>query len=133
HASGTLRKNKALGMVWRSQYLEERTAYEFGWGFECLPRSRVTFGDAFTEGDCKPITEAGWFCERYMSLAQFPGDRCEVKYIVVDYGDGRQREGVGLIVRETSASFVPDGHLVFAVVAAFDPVKKRWRGAQNPC
>ena len=34
HASGTLRKNKALGMAWRAQYLEERTAYEFGWGFE---------------------------------------------------------------------------------------------------
>jgi len=54
HASGTLRKNKHLGMVWRAQYLQERTAYEFGWGFECLPRSRVTFGDAYTEGDCKP-------------------------------------------------------------------------------
>src|SRR5262249_9130124 len=35
HASGTLRKNKSLGMVWKQQYLAERCAYEFGWGFEC--------------------------------------------------------------------------------------------------
>jgi hypothetical protein len=132
HASGTLRKNKQLGMVWRSQYLEERTAYEFGWGFECLPRSRVTFGDAYTEGNCRSLTEAGWLCERYISLAVFPEDRCEVKYINVDYGDGRTKEGVGLIVRATSAAFVPDGHLVFAIVAEYDPVRKRWRPARNP-
>jgi hypothetical protein len=133
HASGTLRKNRALGMVWRSQYLEERTAYEFGWEFECLPRSRVTFGDAYTEGDCAAITEAGWFCERYLSLAAFPGDRLEVKYLNVEYSDERKREGIGLIVRETSAVFVPEGHLVFAIVAEYDPVRKRFKAARNPC
>jgi hypothetical protein len=133
HASGTLRKNRALGMVWRSQYLQERTAYEFGWEFECLPRSRVTFGDAYTEGDCAPVTEAGWFCERYLSLVAFPGDRLEVKYLNVEYADDRKREGIGLVVRETSASFIPEGHIVFAIVAEFDPVKKRFRPARNPC
>ena len=132
HASGTLRKNKSLRMVWKSQYLHERVAYEFGWGFECLPRSRVTFGDAYTEGDCKPITEAGWLCERYMSLAVFPEDRCEVKYINVEYDDENKKEGIGLIVRETSAAWVPDGHIVFAIVAEYDPVRKRWHRARNP-
>jgi hypothetical protein len=133
HASGTLRKNRALGMAWRAQYLQERTAYEFGWEFECQPRSRVTFGDAYTEGDCRPLTEAGWFCERYLSLAAFPGDRLEVKYLNVEYPDEGQREGVGLIVRETSAAFVPEGHIVFAIVAEFDPVRKRFKKARNPC
>jgi hypothetical protein len=133
HASGTLRKNKSLGMVWKQQYLAERCAYEFGWGFECLPRSRVTFGDAYTEGDCKALTEAGWLCERYMSLIIFPEDYCEVKYINVDYGEELKKEGVGLIVRQTSAQFIPDGHIVFAIIAEFDPVRKRWKSARNPC
>ena len=133
HASGTLRKNKQLGMVWKAQYLEERTAYEFGWEFQCLPRSRVTFGDAYTEGDCASITEAGWFCERYISLAAFPGDRLQVKYLNIEYSEEVKREGIGLIVRETSATFVPDGHIVFAIVAEYDPRQKRFKRARNPC
>ena len=58
HGSGTLRKNKKLGMAWKAQYLEERIAYEFGWEFECQARSRIMFGDAYTEGDCSAVTEA---------------------------------------------------------------------------
>jgi len=132
HASGTLRKNKRIGMAWREQYLHERTAYEFGWCFECLPRSRVTFGDAYTEGDVHPITEAGWHIERYIVRSVFPEDHVEAKYINVEYKDGKKREGVGMIVRQTSASFVPGGHLVFAIVAEYDPVKKLWLEAVNP-
>jgi hypothetical protein len=133
HASGTLRKNKRLGMVWREQYLDERTAYEFGWGFECLPRSRVTFGDAFTEPDTAALTEAGWHIERLIELSIFPEDRYETKYINVEYKDGTKREGIGVILRQTSASFVPGGHLVFAIVAEFDAMRKAWRPAENPC
>ncbi|MEZ4402988.1 MAG: hypothetical protein R3B06_23400 [Kofleriaceae bacterium] len=132
HASGTLRKNKRLGMVWREQYLEERVAYEFGWEFQCLPRSRVTFGDAFTEGDCHAITEAGWHIERYLELSVFPEDRFETKYLNVEYKDGTVREGIGIITRQTSAAWVPGGHIVFAIVAVFDPVGKAWRDAHNP-
>jgi hypothetical protein len=132
HASGTLRKNKRIGMVWREQYLHERAAYEFGWAFECLPRSRVTFGDAYTEGDVKALTEAGWHIERYLELSVFPEDQFEAKYINVEYKDGAKREGVGIIVRQTSATFVPSGHLVFAIVAEFDAGAKSWRDAINP-
>ena len=132
HASGTLRKNKRLGMVWRDQYLHERTAYEFGWAFECLPRSRVTFGDAHTAGDSKPITEAGWHIERYLELSAFPEDRFETKYINVEYKDGSTREGVGMICRQTSAPWIPGGHIVFAIVAGFDPKTKTWQHAANP-
>jgi hypothetical protein len=132
HSSGTLRKNKEVGMAWRAQYLEERIAYEFGYGFEALPRSRVTFGDAYTEGNCQPITEAGWLCERHITLRIFPEDYFEVKYINADYGDEGTREGIGLIVRQTSAPWVPDGHIVFAIVAEYDPRRKKWLRARNP-
>jgi hypothetical protein len=132
HASGTLRKNKRLGMVWREQYLVERVSYEFGWCFECLPRSRVTFGDAYTEGDTHAITEAGWHIERYLELSTFPEDRFETKYINVEHKDGSKREGIGMIARETSAQWVPTGHIVFAIVAEFDVDKKEWLEAENP-
>ena len=132
HSSGTLRKNKRLGMVWRDQYLVERIAWEFGWGFECLPRSRVTFGDAHTEGEVHAITEAGWHIERYIELSTFPEDRFETKYITVEHKDGSKAEGIGMIVRETSASFVPTGHIVFAIVAAWDVTRQEWREAENP-
>lgn len=132
HASGTLRKNKRLGMAWRDQYLHERTAWEFGWTFECLPRSRVTFGDAFTEGDNKALTEAGWHIERYIEMSIFPEDRFETKYINVEYKDDSKKEGVGIIVRQTSAAFVPQGCMVFAIVAAFDPRTQQWHAAENP-
>lgn len=132
HASGTLRKNRRLGMVWREQYISERIAYEFGWIFQCLPRSRVTFGDAYTEGDEKAITEAGWHIERYIELSCFPEDRFETKYLTVEHKDGTKREGIGIIVRETSAAFVPSGHIVFAIVAEYDTARACWLDAENP-
>ena len=46
---------------------------------------------------------------------------------IVDAG-----EGVGMVVRQTSAQFIPGGHLAFAIVAEFDPMTKQWRDAINP-
>ncbi len=131
HASGTLRKNKKIGFSYRTQYLAERVAYEFGFGFEILPRSQITFGDPITEENCKPLTEAGWHIERYMSTNVF-GDFIEAKYINASYRDNSKREGVGIILRETSAGWLPAGHIVFSIVAEFDPIKKAWKDAINP-
>lgn len=132
HASGTLRKNKKLGMAWKSQYLEERVCYEFGWGFECQPKSRVTFGDAISEGDSHSVTEAGWHIERYIEMNIFPEDRYECKFINVEYSDGTKKEGIGMIARETSAKFIPSGHILFSIVAVFNTIKKEWEDAENP-
>jgi hypothetical protein len=131
HASGTLRKNKRLGMAWKSQYYHERVCYEFGHSFEMLPRSYITFGDAITEGDNHFMTEAGWYMERYLNLDIFD-DYIEIKYIHVEYPDGSKKEGVGMIIRETSAKWVPQGQIIFAVVAVFDPDKKQFTSCENP-
>lgn len=131
--SGTLRKNKHLGFRWYQQYLEERVCWEFGWEFECLPSSRIRFNDALTEGDCGPITEAGWHMERYITLRPFLEDRFEVKSIEVTYEDETVKEGVGLILRETSARWIPNGHIVYAIVTEWDREKKIWLPANNPC
>jgi hypothetical protein len=131
HGSGTLRKNKRIGFTYRTQYLAERVAYEFGYGFQILPRSQVTFGDPISEENCSPLTEAGWHIERYMSLDIF-GDYFEAKYINASFRDGSQHEGVGIIVRETSAAWIPSGHIVFSIITIFDPFKKIWNNAINP-
>jgi len=129
-ASGTLRKNKRIGFFYRTQYIHERICYEFGPVFESMPRSYVTFGDAITEEDCHPITEAGYYMERYMSKSIFKEDYFEVKYLIVQYNDGSKKEGVGLVVRKTSCNWIPQGHLVFGIVAEFK--NNKWLEALNP-
>lgn len=131
-ASGTLRKNKRIGLAWRSQYLHERAAYEWGYAFECLPATRVTAGKAQTEGDCKPLTEVGWHCERYLARKVFPEDEFDVSYIRVVERDGQIREGVGLVVMQTSAAWVPDGHTVFAIIAELSSATGQYLAAINP-
>jgi len=131
HASGTLRKNKKLGMTWKAQYLEERVAYEFGWEFEIQPRSRIMFGDAFTEGDESAVTEAGWHIERYIERKIFPEDEYICKYINVEYPWGEKKEGIGVIVKQTSFP-VPAGYIIFAIVAEYDTENEKWKKANNP-
>jgi hypothetical protein len=107
---------------------------ESGWSgaSSTYTSARHTFVDAYTEGDVKALTEAGWHIERYIELSTFPEDHFETKYLNVEYKDGTTREGVGMVVRQTSAQFIPGGHLVFAIVAEFDAVKKIWHDAVNP-
>jgi hypothetical protein len=126
-SSGTLRKNRRLGFAWRSQYLEERISYEFGYSFRCAPKSYLTFGDAFTEGDCPQITEVGWVLDRYLARHPFPEDRFQVKYIKLDGQNGPIAEGIGLVLFETSAPFIPAGHVVFAIIADWDVARKTFR------
>lgn len=134
HGSGTLRKNKRLGMVYRPQYLHERCAWEFGHCFELLPRSRVTFGDAITEGDSKPVTEAGWFIDRYVTInnAIFPQDKYQCKYIYASRQDGSEVEGIGIVVKCTMAPWVPTGHILFAIVTEYSKREKKFLPATNP-
>lgn len=132
HASGTLRKNKRIGMAWKSQYLHERVAYEFGYGFECIPRTRITVGNPITEEDSHSITEAGWHIERYQNMSIFPEDTYSCKYLQVEYPDSSRREGIGILVEQTSAPFIPEGHTVYSLIAEYDPQKHKWKEAINP-
>lgn len=132
HGSGTLRKNKRIGFHWRSQYLEERVAYEFGWEFKMIPASRLTYNDPISEGDNHSVTEAGWHIERYLNMSVFPEDEFECKYIIVEFGDGKREEGIGILVRRTSAPWIPAGHIVYAIVAKYDPAIGAFKRARNP-
>lgn len=135
HASGSLQKARRLGFSYRSLYLEERTAHEFGWGFRIVPKSRIIFGDAMMEGDCSALTETCWHASRIISRNPFPdSDEYQVKYIKVYETDVQGEttvEGVGLVVRQTSASWIPAGYIVYSIVAEWK--NNQWREAQNPC
>lgn len=131
HASGTLRKNSRLGFDYKKQLLHERTAHDFGYGFECVHESHVNWGTPITEGDCHPITEAGWHIDRYQFFA-FPGDEFEAKYLQIHDPNG-SREGVGIIIRKTSAPYIPNGYVVFALIAEVDTKKHDYMPASNPC
>ena len=133
HASGTLRKNTRIGMRMRDQYLHERVVFEFGWLFECEPETRVTWGSCMSEADCRPITELGWLVDRYATICAFPGDELELKYIIVEYATGERKEGLGIVVRKTSADFIPEGYMVFAIITEYDITIKAWKEASNPC
>lgn len=131
HASGTLRKNKKIGFSYRTQYLEERTAYQFGWEFRILPRSKITFGDPITESNCSSVTEAGWHIERYISTRLFYEDYFEAKYIYASDSE-EIKEGIGIIIRETTAQWIPHGHIIYAIVTEFDKTTGKFKPAVNP-
>lgn len=136
HASGTLRKNKRIGFSWSSQYRIERTAWEFGWHFEMAPKSKLTLAMPITAGDCKACTETGWHIERLIERNPFEEDIYEVKYIRCDtlepnIGNKPPREGVGIIVKQTCANWIPGGHIVFAFSSVYNPINNEW-SESNP-
>lgn len=132
HASGTLRKNARLGFECKKHLLHERVAFDFGYGFEAIHESHVNWGSPISEGDCHPVTESGWHSDRYQFFA-FPGDEFEVKYLKIHTGNGPDREGIGIIIRKTSAPYIPNSHVVFSIIAEVDTVKHDYMPASNPC
>ena len=133
HASGTCRKSTLLGFRTKDFLRAERIAWEFGHGFEALPTTRVTFNDAIAYGDEKAITECCWYAERHITISRsiFPEDVYEVKYIHITEERG-EREGVGLILKQTSYPFIPSGFVVLAVIAEYDKQNHLFKPAINP-
>jgi len=133
HASGTLRKAKRIGMDYFDQYMHERVAYEFGWVFESVPANRVSYRKAESAGDCKAITEASWHIERYLERSVFHEDKFCVGYLGISDEDGNViSEGIGIIVLETSAQFIPTGHVVCGIVAPRSACSREYAEAINP-
>jgi hypothetical protein len=129
YASGTLAKSARLGFDIHDAYIQERTQLEFGAGFEIVPRSRVTYSDIKLIPSAA-LTELGWHAERMIELRPFESDAFVCKQIEVSYADGRIREGAGILVEQTSAKWVPAGHMVLALVA--ERLKGQYASALNP-
>jgi len=137
YASGTLRKNKRIGFSWISQYRVERTAWEFGWEFCILPKTRVNFNDPITAGDCEAATESGWHIDRYIERAFFNEDIFQAKYIIAEGSLGKghvqgRKEGIGILVKQTCASWIPKGYIIFAIIAEYNTNTKQFKESVNP-
>lgn len=131
--SGTLRKGSKIGFLSRELLKSEAIAQTMGWGFESVPGSYITFNDAILEGDCHPLTEAGWHVDRMLHTHIWPEDHFELKYINVQGEHGNvTRQGVGIIVRKTGIQWIPGGHILFAMLTEYCPVKKTWTECVNP-
>lgn len=132
HGSGTLRDNKNLGFVWSIQNLSERIAYTFGYGFGAYKSHNVVFNDSISECDETAYTMAGRWFKAYQAKKLFEEDYFEIKYVIIkDDNDKKVWEGIGVIIRETSATFIPDNTIVIAKVARFDPEKQVWEAPVN--
>lgn len=133
HASGTLRKNAALGFNHHEQYIHERVCWEFGDVFVLVPSSRVMYGEPITEGDCKPVTEAGWYIERFITKMKSicPDDEFKAVYANIASPEGAT-EGIGILCRQTSAQWVTPNRTLIGIVTEYDVVNKCYKSASNP-
>lgn len=115
HGSGTLQKSKRLGFDVYEKYLEERVKFEFGFGFEMLSKSYLTVSDIKLVS-ASALTELGWHLERMIEIRPYDTDWFLAKYIQLGTDD---RQGGCILLKETSANWIPKGMMVFAMVAPF--------------
>jgi hypothetical protein len=131
--SGTLKKNAKLGFKHYSQLEHEAICQTLGWGFEIIPTTYLTFNDAITEGDCHPLTEAGWHFDRMLAIHIYPEDIFEIRYINIQDQEGNLiRQGVGIIVKQTSIQWIKKGSMCFALLTEYDIKTKQWTDCLNP-
>lgn len=132
HGSGTLRDNKELGFVWSIQCLSERLAYTFGYGFSAFKSHNVVFNDSISECDEEAYTLAGRWFKAYQAKKLFEEDYFEIKYVSIkDECNRKVWEGIGIVVRETSATFIPENTLVVAKVCEFESRHQCWAKPVN--
>lgn len=127
--SGTLRKSNKLGFDVQEAYWQERVRFEFGAGFEIIQRSRVTYSDIKLVSS-QALTELGWHTERMIELRPFESDKFVCKQFEVEYADGKIRQGAGILVKETSCSWIPQGYMVFCIVT--EKKEGKYMNAINP-
>ena len=127
--SGTLKKSHKLGFNIDDTYIQERTRFEFGLGFECVPSSRVTYSDIKLVS-CQAFTELGWHAERMIEMNPFQSDIFVCKQFDVEYSSNKMKSGAGILVKQTSAPWIPKGYIVFSIVA--EKKGKKYKNAINP-
>ena len=131
--SGTLKKNASIGFKYKNQLIHEAVCQTMGWGFEVEKTTYITYNVPMTEGDVKSLTELGWFVDRLLYLHPFDEDKFELKYINIQNENGEIiKQGVGVIVTETSIQWIPKGMLLFSIISEYNSKNKTWLDAVNP-
>lgn len=131
--SGTVRKNSRLGFKYLDQLRVEALAQTLGWIFESIPSTYVTLGEPISEGDCKAITEVGWHADRLISLNPYEEDIYTLKYIIVQDAECNvEREGLGLVLEQTSIQWIGAGRICFALLTEYNKETRKWSECENP-
>lgn len=127
HGSGTLRDNKNLGFACKMQAMSERCAYTFGYGFSAIKSHLLVFNNSISECDEKAYTYAGRWFKAYKAKNLFEEDHFEIKYISIKDETGNNiMEGIGIVVTQTSAQFIPDNTFVFAMICKYHAEQGKW-------
>lgn len=121
YGSGTLRRVVEENFAWKELYYEERTAFEFGYGFRPLLASRTSTGQPIAEGDNKAITETCWWAR---AIRWRLGTDTKVVHLTYT-NDAVREEGLGIILSH-SAPWWPKGR----ICAAFTTQNGK---SVNPC
>lgn len=108
HGSGTLRRAIEEQMAWRELYLEERTAFEFGYGFTPAMRSRLTVGRAMASSDDPGTTETCWWARVLRWRADHNDRPAKVDVVHARLDNDGIREGIAIrYVPETRPAWLP--------------------------
>lgn len=127
-ASGTLQRAVELGTAWRTLYLQERTAFWFGHGFEPLFPTRFTAGTLLAEGDCPGFTETLWYTRVLTARWRVQN----APYVATPrYLKLPDQEGAGLMVEGSLPAWL-GGRIPVAVVAKLGP-GGAYLPPVNPC
>lgn len=123
YGSGSLRRAREEGMRWREMYLAERTALEFGYGFQPVPSSRVAFGDALACGDDPGTTETCWWARALRFRAERSGQvwGVDVVHVRISDGDGGASAGIGIrITLPAHPPWLPSDRKIVALTVGKD-------------
>ncbi len=113
--------------------MEEAIAQVLGWEFKTIPSSYVTTGIPMAEGDCPAITEFGWHLDRIQAFGIWGADKYQAGWINVTNQEGIvEAAGLAIMLVETDISWIPNGNLVYAMIAEYDPKTKSWSETKNP-
>ncbi len=121
--SGSLRRAIEEGLRWHEMYLGERTALEFGYGFEAVPDSRLTIGTAIASSDDSATTETCWWARalRWRSAKAGHKDVFTVMHVTVSDGDGGSESGMAILLTpDPRPSWLPADRKLVAITVDKD-------------
>mgnify|MGYP003556521921 FL=1 len=114
HGTGSLRRAREEGMRWHNMYLAERVALEYGYGFDAVNASRITYGEALAEGDDAATTETCYWARALRYRAK--RDNKALDYVVchATLTEDERIEGIAIrcIPHERPHWLAPRFHLV---------------------
>lgn len=116
--SGSLRRAVEENLAWRDMYLHERAAFEVGYGFDAVFKSRLTMGKALAEGDNPATTETCWWARalRWRGERDQRPAKISVVHARLDRGVCEDaEEGVAILYEpNTRPSWLPSDRVLIA-------------------